>query len=101
MVENNNSMLKEVLNENVVVFTFKKVNGEERQAIGTRAVLTDSEFSSNEHINFTQYDLPKGIKTVNDDIITYWDLDKFEWRSCRVDSIISIDKVITKNDYIK
>ena len=94
-------MLKEYLNENVVVFTFKKVNGEERQAIGTRAVLNDSEFSSNEHVNFTQYDLPKGIKTVNDDIITYWDLDKFEWRSCRVDSIISIDKVITKNDYIK
>ena len=93
--------LKELLNENVVCFTFKKVNGDERQAIGTRAVLSDSEFSDNEHVNFTKYDLPKGVKSTAIDIITYWDLDKFEWRSCKVNSIISIDKVMTKQEYIK
>ena len=97
----NKDNLKDILENNVVIWTFTKVNGESRQTIGTRAVLNDSEFSINEHVNFTQYDLPKGIKTVNDDIITYWDLEKFGWRSCKINSIVSIDKVMTKNDYIK
>ena len=93
--------LKELLNENVVTFTFTKLNGETRRAIGTRAVLSDSEFSENEHVNFTKYDLPKNANHTSVDVITYWDLEKFAWRCCRTDSIVSIDSVISKEDYIK
>lgn len=93
--------LKELLEENVVTFTFTKTNGDTRQAIGTRAVLSDPVFSENEHVNFTKYDLPKGTGNTSIDIITYWDLEKFAWRSCRKDSIVSIDSIRTKNEYIK
>lgn len=90
--------LKELLNENVVCFTFRKVNGEERQAIATRAMLKDSEFSS--YINFTESDLPKGTGIDSDTTIRYWDLEKCGWRSCRIDSVISIEDVTKPKDYI-
>ena len=104
MVEMFNNMftnmenLKELLNENVVCFTFRKVNGEERQTIATRAMLKDSEFSS--YINFTESDLPKGTGIESDTTIKYWDLEKCGWRSCRIDSVISIEDVTKPNDYI-
>lgn len=93
--------LKELLNENVVSFTFKKVNGEERTAFGTRAVLNNREFASEPMINFTENDLPKGTGTENNDVIKYWDLEKRAWRSCRVDSVISINNVATPQVYIE
>ena len=93
--------LKELLNENVVSFTFRKVNGEERTALGTRAMLYDSEFASYNIINFTENDLPKGTGTENNDVIKYWDLEKRAWRSCRVDSVISINNVATPQMYIE
>ena len=40
----NKDNLKDILENNVVIWTFTKVNGESRQTIGTRAVLNDSEF---------------------------------------------------------
>lgn len=93
--------LKELLNENVVSFTFRKVNGEERTALGTRTVLYNSEFASWPIINFTENDLPKGTGTENNDVIKYWDLEKRAWRSCRVDSVISINNVATPQVYIE
>ena len=93
--------LKELLNENVVIFTFRKVNGEERTALGTRAVLNNSKFASEPTINFTENDLPKGTGTANDDVIKYWDLEKRAWRSCRIDSVISINNVTTPQEYIE
>ena len=86
--------LNETLKNNVVVFTFKKNNGEVRHATGTRYLRPDIA------IGFTDNDKPKGVKKELKGIITFWDLDKQAWRSCREDSVISIDTVITEDDLL-
>ena len=82
--------IKKCLEEGVVTFTFTKANGETRVAHGTRildpAVATGY---SNEHA-------PKGTGRETPGVVPYWDIDKEAWRSVREDSIISIDKVVTR-----
>lgn len=87
--------LKELLNKEIVDFTFTKANGEIREARGTRLVLFDDSAWLREITNFKDEDLPKGNKTANLDVITYWDCDKEAWRSLRADSLVSINKIVT------
>lgn len=86
--------IKELLNEGIVEFTFKKVNGEIRTAKGSRSVSvllnTDS--------GFTEDDKPTGVGKESTTSCPYWDFEKQAWRSVRLDSVISIDKVIDKNN---
>lgn len=82
--------IKQLLNNNVVEFTFTKKNGEIRKAVGSRninfLIWTDQ-------TNFTENDKPKGINKESDSVCPYWDFDKCAWRSVAVDSVISIDKL--------
>lgn len=78
---------KEILNtlrENVCVFTFTKQTGEVRQALGT----LNMKFIPEEK-------MPKGLKkNVNNsedsDLITYYDLDRSNWRSFHSSSLINL-----------
>lgn len=90
--------IKTLLDNGIVSFTFQKVDGETRLALGTRMVLfSDDNFR--ESMGFTEKDLPKKIKKETPGVIPYWDIEKRAWRSVREDSIISIDDVI-KSDQI-
>lgn len=78
--------LKELLNDYIVEFTFIKTNGELRKAKGT--------LNFDKAEGMTENDMPKGICRNNYDVICYWDIDKQGWRSCKENSIVSIDNVI-------
>lgn len=78
--------LREALSHGVVEFTFKKANGELRKAIGT--TLLDPSVAT----GFTDADIPKGCCDKNG-VVAFWDCEKMAWRSCKEDSIVSIDKI--------
>ena len=84
--------LKETLNNAIVTFTFKKANGEERVAVGTRCLTIAT--------GMTEDQVPKGIKEDVPGVIPFWDCEKQAWRSCREGSVISIDKVLTKQEVL-
>lgn len=35
-------------------------------------------------------DIPLGVTTPSPDVVTYWDIDRGEWRSCRRDRIVFV-----------
>lgn len=72
--------IKQLLNTGVVKFIYRKIDGTERQAIGTR------------NINIIeQYDAtPNGNGVEKTGVVSYYDLDALGWRSFREDSIIFI-----------
>lgn len=90
--------LKQLLNESIVNWTYEKVNGEIRSARGTRAVLNNQLLR--DLYRFTDDDMPKGVKPQNDNVVTYWDLDKNAWRSCKADAVIVINDVIPIEDVV-
>jgi hypothetical protein len=65
----------------VVSFTFTKIDGSTRPASGTTVLdLIPQAFQ------------PKASgKRTPENLVTYFDLDRMAWRSCRSDSIVSID----------
>ena len=84
--------LKTLLNEGLVTFKFKKLNGETRSATGTRIL------NSAVALGLTEDDKPKGIRKEVPGVIAFWDIDKGAWRSVRESSIISIDRVTTEQE---
>jgi hypothetical protein len=84
--------LKELLKDAIVTFTFKKTNGEERTAVGTRCLTIAT--------GMTADDKPKGIKPETPGVVAFWDCEKHAWRSCREDAVISIDKVLSRNEVL-
>lgn len=78
--------LHTLLAHNIVYFTFRKVNGEIRHAVGTRN-LTLAEIRTNSNIP-----TPKGPEQP----YSYFDIEKMGWRSYKPENIISIDRV---NDF--
>ena len=72
---------KETLRNNVVKFTFTKVDGTEREAIGTTRTRDLIYYNA----------MPSGKWKSNPGVITYFDLEKESWRSCRENSIISFE----------
>lgn len=78
--------LKRVLANSTMVVTFKKQNGEERvmrctlqEGIIPPATKTDP---------LSQ----KKVRAVNKEVMPVWDVEKEQWRSFRLDSIINIEQ---------
>ena len=78
--------LHTLLAHNIVYFTFRKVNGEIRHAVGTRN-LDIARNHTGEYIPN-----PKGPEQP----YSYFDIEKMGWRSYKPENIISIDRV---NDF--
>lgn len=86
--------LKAALESGIVTFKFKKANGEIRSASGTRRLTPAIA------LGITEEDMPKGVRKEVEGVISFWDIDKGAWRSCREDSLISIDKVSTEDELL-
>lgn len=86
--------LKTLLNEGLVTFTFRKVNGEIRTATGT--LILNPAIA----MGFTEDDKPKGTGREIPGVIAFWDIDKGAWRSVREHSIISIDRIATEEELL-
>jgi hypothetical protein len=86
--------LKAALETGLVTFKFKKANGEVRSASGTRML------NSSIALGYSEEHKPKGVRKEIEGVITFWDIDKGAWRSCRTDSIISIDMVSTEAELL-
>ena len=85
-MENLSNTLHSLLAHNIVYFTFRKVNGEIRHAVGTRN-LTLAEIHTGNNIP-----KPKGYENPT----AYYDIEACGWRSYREENLISIDRV---NDF--
>lgn len=72
------------LRKNQVVFKYKKVNGEIREAYGTLNVKIIGE--ENQPHNNDKYQ-------ASDEVIRYYDLNSNGWRSFRIENLISVDDV--------
>ena len=86
--------LRAALESGIVTFKFKKASGEIRSASGTRRLTPAIA------LGITEDDMPKGLRKEAEGVITFWDIDKGAWRSCREDSIISIDNVSTEDELL-
>ena len=76
--------LKAKLHESGVVFKYKKVNGDIREAYGTLNIQIMGE--ENQPHGNDKYQAPK-------DVIRYYDLNSKGWRSFREENLISIEDV--------
>lgn len=73
--------LRNLLRNNIVSFTFKKVNGEIRHALGTRNLTLASAYTN------TRIPTPTGDMQPN----SYYDVQSNGWRSWKSGYVISID----------
>ena len=80
--------LHSLLAHNIVSFTYQKVNGEIRHAIGTRCLVL-AEIHTGAAIP-----TPKGEEQPN----SYYDVEKMGWRSYKPENLISIDGVYARED---
>ena len=78
--------LRTLLKNNVVCFTYKKVNGEIRVARGTRNLSIASALG---------YSVPSPKN--GEQPYSYYDLDCEGWRSYRPENLISIDGIVEKS----
>jgi len=69
------------LANNIVSFTYQKVNGEIRHAVGTRNLTLASRYTQ------TEIPTPKGAEQP----YSYYDVEKMGWRSFKPENLISID----------
>lgn len=74
------SELRNVLAESVKRFKFVKLNGEIREALGTRDVTL---IPKNTHT-------PNWIDDVSEKSVVYWDLDEQDFRSVSTKSFVGI-----------
>lgn len=79
--------LNELLNKGVVKFSYKKKNGEVRNAIGTKNFDYVSE-------NFGEEMLPKGGHIYTDEVIRYFDTNSEGWRSFRKENFLDYEESI-------
>ena len=82
------SALHTLLAHNIVSFTYRKVNGEIRHAIGTRCLVLA------EIHTCTSIPTPKGAEQP----YSYYDVEKMGWRSYKPENLISIDGVYARED---
>lgn len=80
--------LRSLLAHSIVSFTYQKVNGEIRHAIGTRNLVL-----AEIHTGAT-IPTPKGEEQPN----SYYDVEKMGWRSYKPENLISIDGVYARED---
>ena len=79
--------LRSLLAKNIVRFTYQKVNGEIRHAIGTRSLDLAR--------TMTGADIP--APRFGEQPYSYYDLDKMGWRSYKPELLISIDGIVEKS----
>lgn len=82
--------LRSSLSKGIVYFSYKKINGEWREAAGT---------TCQEGIEYVGGTLPTGTGKTKEGTIPYYDLDAEGWRSCREDSIIDVRQTYTVEEY--
>ena len=75
------TLLRNLLRNNIVSFTYRKVNGELRHAVGTRNLTLASRYTQ------TEIPTPKGEEQPT----SYYDVEKMGWRSWKEGSVISLD----------
>ena len=83
--ENVADVLREKLLTETVRFAFRKKDGSRREAIGTTnlVVIPQDQWPK---------DMGAEIKSPkNESVVTYYDMEKLAWRSCRADSILQIE----------
>ena len=80
--------LRSLLAQNIVFFTYRKVNGEIRHAKGTRN-LDVARNHTGEYIPN-----PKGAEQPH----SYYDVESMGWRSYKPENLISIDGVLPRTD---
>lgn len=80
--------LRSLLRNNIVSFTFRKVNGEIRHALGTRNLALASAHTD------TRIPTPTGDMQPN----SYYDVQSNGWRSWKTGCVISIDGVLPRTD---
>jgi len=79
--------LRTLLIENVCIVEFTKVNGETRAMPCT---LKESLIPSVDKPETSTTDIPKKEKKINSDVMSVWCTDKQQWRSFRLNNVISI-----------
>ena len=79
---NRTEMMKELQDRDCRVI-FKKTNGEERDMVCT--LREDAIPAASKADPLSQ----KKVRSVNEEVIPVWDVNKQAWRSFRVDSVIS------------
>ena len=79
---NRTEMMKELQDRDCRVI-FKKTNGEERDMVCT--LREDAIPAASKTDPLSQ----KKVRSVNEEVIPVWDVNKQAWRSFRVDSVIS------------
>ena len=82
------STLRTLLAHNIVSFTYRKVNGEVRHAIGTRNLALAEKHTG------TSIPRPKNEEQPN----SYYDVERNGWRSYKPELLISIDGVYARED---
>lgn len=80
--------LRSLLAHNIVSFTFRKVDGTIRHALGTRNLTIAS--------NYTGSNIPAPV--YGEQPYAYYDVEKNGWRSYKPENLISIDGVIARTD---
>lgn len=75
--------LNELLKKGEVKFTYKKKNGETREALGTKNFTIIEE-------KYGEDMLPKGGNNYSDEVIRYFDMNSEGWRSFRKENFIDI-----------
>ena len=74
--------LRECMQHSVVRFSYKKTNGEVRDALGTLNVKEIEDRGGN---------LPKGTGETPTDTFPYWDVNSGGWRSFRKENFVWAD----------
>ena len=75
--------LNTILPTGAVYFTYKKVNGEERKAVGTLKKELSQKLADYEY---------KGDETAPG-VIKYWDLEADGWRALKEENLVSVEKI--------
>lgn len=93
----NIEQLKKELEQGVVNFTYTKINGVERQAIGTlnpRLIEAAEKAAGHEPKRKTEDSIKRRQR--NEKIFVYYNLDKQSWRAFTVANLVSFEIVSKK-----
>ena len=82
MTFDRNFMMQELQTRDCRVI-FKKANGEERDMMCTLREDAIPEASKSDPLS------QKKVRSINEEVVPVWDVNKQAWRSFRVDSVIS------------
>ena len=75
----------------VVLFYYLYSTGETKKDITRIGTLRKALGTRNLSMSFIPTeDIPTGVKTPSPDVVTYWDIDRGAWRSCRRDRIVFV-----------